>query len=460
MEPQAFSVNSTLKRKYHKKSRAGCLNCKSRRIKCDEDYPICKSCHRRQEACVWSNKSKDPLANFLTPAASSAVSIPHDHQLALPPVGLYRKQELELLHNWSTRTILTIIPDSPQIRHSFQVMLPQLAFDQDFLLHAMFAISSLHMHTFRPSSDDFLRLAKIHCQRAILGLRSAGDTAHQEMAVMANTLLGVYWFASPSWSTAYSNSAFPDIFDWYPATRVFTRGLGTYAISIGNGTTQDSPFMSDDIWNIRKNIMTPPFPNILLNIHRAEACPFDIEELQDSEIVSSYEHSLYKLCQTWNLFMNPMLQNMAFLHFLCNPDELFFQLFMDKHPRALILVAHFCAVIGQFDGTWLYSWERAKSDIQRIIALLDEKWLPWMEFPLNFLAIRNNSAFSTNLLGENDHNPDIFDLAIYPQMNPNSVAPFVSEPPAPHGEAQDFDTALEHTLKNPNALSTFGPPVI
>lgn len=357
-------------------------------------YPICKSCHHRQKACVWDNKSNNPLAMFLSPAATSAISIPHDHQLALPPIGVYRKQELELLHNWTTNTILTLVPDSPRTRYGFQVLLPQLAFQHDFLLHAMFSISALHMHTFRPS-DDFLPLAQVHCQHAILGLRSAGDAVSVDITLMANTILGMYWLASPSWSFLSQD---PDIFDWLPATRVFMRSLGAHWAATLNGTRPDSPLIPHDLGDVRKQWRLAPFPSILHNIHRAAVCPFDLHELRDSKTITSYENALQKLSNTWNLFMDPTLQNMAFFLFPSSSDDGFFQYFMEKRPRALIIIAHYCAVLGQFRGTWLYSLERSRSDIQRILSFLDEKWLPWMEYPLKVVAMKE-APFHTDWSG-------------------------------------------------------------
>lgn len=44
---------STGKRRFHKKSRKGCLSCKRRRVKCDESHPLCKNCDRMGIECSW-----------------------------------------------------------------------------------------------------------------------------------------------------------------------------------------------------------------------------------------------------------------------------------------------------------------------------------------------------------------------------------------------------------------------
>lgn len=77
MAPQRSSCRvdkkSTGKRKFHKKSRKGCLTCKKRRVKCDEKHPVCGGCDRMALECVYAteedeipapeNESK-PLSNL------------------------------------------------------------------------------------------------------------------------------------------------------------------------------------------------------------------------------------------------------------------------------------------------------------------------------------------------------------------------------------------------------------
>ncbi|KAI0379922.1 hypothetical protein F5Y04DRAFT_258706 [Hypomontagnella monticulosa] len=47
-------------RLYHKKSRTGCMRCKQRRVKCDENRPSCGSCTRHAVPCVYSTAGTIP----------------------------------------------------------------------------------------------------------------------------------------------------------------------------------------------------------------------------------------------------------------------------------------------------------------------------------------------------------------------------------------------------------------
>ncbi|KAK3946080.1 hypothetical protein QBC46DRAFT_425094 [Diplogelasinospora grovesii] len=83
-------------RLYHKKSRAGCLRCKARRVKCDEKRPACTGCSRHLVECVYpTNRGKSPRkrgGSSSEPEASSSSSSAalnvlqaNHHQRGLPP---------------------------------------------------------------------------------------------------------------------------------------------------------------------------------------------------------------------------------------------------------------------------------------------------------------------------------------------------------------------------------------
>ncbi|AOW26484.1 hypothetical protein MEM_00820 [Candida albicans L26] len=60
--PKKVSKSSTGKRKYHQKSRNGCSTCKKRRVKCDEQRPVCGNCTKLKLDCGYLH---EPLENIL-----------------------------------------------------------------------------------------------------------------------------------------------------------------------------------------------------------------------------------------------------------------------------------------------------------------------------------------------------------------------------------------------------------
>ncbi|KAH8818758.1 hypothetical protein DL96DRAFT_1684374 [Flagelloscypha sp. PMI_526] len=374
-------------RKSNEKSKKGCLTCKTRHVKCDE----MQTCSRRREPCVWKeNLPDDPLSALLPRAAKAALKVSTDHQLSCPPLSEFRPKELELLHNWTTNTILTFIPDLPATRYGFQVLLPQLAFQNDFLLHATFAITSLHMNHLLPSSD-YLPLAKMHCQRAVLGVFNAPmDSVSPDAVLMTNILLATYWLASPSWGSNHE-SYLPDVFNWIPAARTFMRRIGFYYQDLLEGTVSEPSFLPLAV--LGKDVpVLAPFPSIFYQIYHPEDSPFDKDELKDAHILAAYDIALRRVSTcSWAASIDSSIRSMVMYAFLSTVPDIFITLFLEQRPRALILVAHYCAILGQLDGAWWYTWERCEHDLQRILSLLDEKWLPCMEYPLTLLAVKGQN---------------------------------------------------------------------
>ncbi|KAH8831965.1 hypothetical protein DL96DRAFT_1678237 [Flagelloscypha sp. PMI_526] len=450
-------------RRYHHKSKAGCKNCRGRRVKCDETRPICNGCYRRKEACLWSNDgSLRPLALILNRQANA--TLVQNSQFDLPPLGEFRKIDLELIHHWTTNTLQTFIPNVPLTRHGFQVRLPQLALEHDFLLHTIFALSSLHFHTCR-SSEDYLRLAKMHCQRAILGLDKVGDSVPSELTFMANLLISIYWVASPSWIADYQSGA-PDLFDWFPVARTFMRGLCPYGGAVCNGIIANSQILPEDVTKTLEPPTLSLFPYIVGNIHREEVCPFDAEDLTDPKVVSCYDHLIEKLSCMWNVFMNSNLQNTAIFMFPAGVRDEFLELFMQKRPRAVILVAHYCALLSQFGSVWWYGEDRARSDIQRILALLDSKWLPWMEYPLKVIQVEEGTVDmrlmeATGLHNDGDssrsspaHKDRTSNESSSSHQSEPVIVPSLSHQNPPHYSYQDFfscsDTEEDQSFETNN----------
>ncbi|KAH8818825.1 hypothetical protein DL96DRAFT_1820212 [Flagelloscypha sp. PMI_526] len=372
-------------RRKHDWTKTGCLTCKTRHVKCDEIRPICTACSRRREACVWSD---DPKALLILPRVARAALKPSkDRLLSLPPLNGFRIQELELLHSWTSNTMFTFIPDIPTIRYGFQVALPQFAFRHEYLLHAIFAVTSLHMHYLLPSSN-YLQLAKMHCRRAVLEVFSATqDSVSSEAIVMANIFIAVYWLAAPAWEST-ERDIYPDVFNWIPAARKFMYKMGVFNQEVLKGILPTPSFLPSPFHIKELPIALAPFSNSFYQIYQPELCSLDAEELKDAHILTIYELVLYRLSNCcWSAFTDRKFHTSAIYPFLSVVPEDFVNLFLEKRPRAMILVAHFCAILGQYDGIWWYSWDRCRHDLQRILSLLDKKWMPCMEYPLSLLAM-------------------------------------------------------------------------
>ncbi|KAI1140285.1 hypothetical protein F5Y05DRAFT_312120 [Hypoxylon sp. FL0543] len=187
------------KRRIHRKSRAGCRNCKQRRVKCDELRPICGNCQRFSIRCDFtptapsSENSEVLLINAPTgrkrgrprkdwsaisraPGPSGEAHQGSETSVSSPDLSSAKGtssphltvDDLELLHHYLTDAQL-----SQGHKVLWQVKVPRLAFTHHYALHLLLAISALHMMRLEPDrSEHFRKLADTHHS---IGIRQATE---------------------------------------------------------------------------------------------------------------------------------------------------------------------------------------------------------------------------------------------------------------------------------------------
>ncbi|KAK0733491.1 hypothetical protein B0T26DRAFT_684597 [Lasiosphaeria miniovina] len=176
-------------RRSHKKSRAGCRRCKSRKIKCDEVHPRCGGCVKHAVACDFENPSVlvdilaaeaalSPLSPSIaatspsTPAASidfgsfpgpSAPATPLYRAPSTPGLSSttppsHRLLELRLMHQYTAMTCKTITFTAPVTEEIWSITVPNLAFSgSQHLADAILAVAALHLRSITPNDRELVR---------------------------------------------------------------------------------------------------------------------------------------------------------------------------------------------------------------------------------------------------------------------------------------------------------------
>ncbi|KAK4447672.1 hypothetical protein QBC34DRAFT_409283 [Podospora aff. communis PSN243] len=171
-------------RRSHKKSRAGCRRCKSRKIKCDEIHPRCGNCVKHGVACDFEHP--EILAELQTAASvgspsTPASSIDFRSPIARPaaptfasPAPLYRPPptpslssttpashrllELKLMHHYTALTCKTFTFTAPVTEDIWKITVPNLAFaGSQHLADAILAVAALHLRSLTPNDKELVR---------------------------------------------------------------------------------------------------------------------------------------------------------------------------------------------------------------------------------------------------------------------------------------------------------------
>ncbi|WPK27073.1 hypothetical protein PUMCH_004445 [Australozyma saopauloensis] len=86
------SAKKGCKRKYHSKSKKGCVTCKKRRVKCDEMKPNCSTCVRMKLECGYldeppTSSKRKKSEGSLSPASSATQQATPNKSPSPPPAG-------------------------------------------------------------------------------------------------------------------------------------------------------------------------------------------------------------------------------------------------------------------------------------------------------------------------------------------------------------------------------------
>ncbi|ANZ77368.1 BA75_05148T0 [Komagataella pastoris] len=141
------------KRKYHNKSRKGCTTCKKRRVKCDENKPICNKCEHLGLDCIYMSPPPKRLSSS-TSDGSPAITVPLSSG---PPIGATANSpsnqytgnlnmlDLRLMYHYITKVWHTITAAGISDAKIWCEDIPMLAFNYPFLMHSILAFSATHL---------------------------------------------------------------------------------------------------------------------------------------------------------------------------------------------------------------------------------------------------------------------------------------------------------------------------
>ncbi|KIW62847.1 hypothetical protein PV04_09739 [Phialophora macrospora] len=166
------------KKAFSHKVRTGCITCKRRRVKCDENKPACLNCKRGNHEClgyaVPKAKIFEPRASSSEEASEPATSTAELPMLRPPDSPFGTREESSSLQHW-------LLVTSPFLAHYgpegdfYTVVVPQLAWKSPAIKHMLLAVSVTHgkFHTgIAKVSEATTSRAVSHYISAIKGIRN------------------------------------------------------------------------------------------------------------------------------------------------------------------------------------------------------------------------------------------------------------------------------------------------
>ncbi|GAM40344.1 hypothetical protein TCE0_038r12625 [Talaromyces pinophilus] len=346
------------------------------------------------------------------------------------PTPEFNLADLSMMHNWSTETSLTL-SSTPEVQQVWARTVVQFALQHRFLLHGVLAISALHVAYTRPSSTKEYRelvdyaaqhqtIAVSLFQRALASPTAGGQ---RDALFVLSVLISVIAIATlrdeisdameiDIITTRASGAAIMDC-KWIRLSRGIlvlnqehledlARGpvglLVRSDVVLEHGKWKDKD-LADDLRHLQRLWHgDEPLTGIegLEEISAADREVFDeayVALISTRSKATEYMHALQpgpgpstaqSHLRGGTTASKPSVDSRVlaevFVWLIRIPLE-YIELLERQHPIALIILAHYAALLGKECATW-WSEKSAYMIIRRVWVVLDERLRKWIESPM------------------------------------------------------------------------------
>ncbi|KAI5465244.1 hypothetical protein BGZ63DRAFT_478859 [Mariannaea sp. PMI_226] len=391
-------IRTGVTRQFHRKSRTGCQKCRVRRVKCDEAKPCCRNCTRHGSDCVYDRSGPNvaqPRHDIATKPSSAMSSTDADE----PAESAERRMtELELMHFYVTETGPSI-PFDKETAHEFYVKaIPRMAFKSKALLYSIFAMAALHKSKLEgnaPSAPDkknawgqheqYSRLAFQHHRQELAHIQAENIDC---LFMTANLMRLMACFIL---SQRVLEPYCPPV-EWLRITKSHYHLYEIGWNMVGeNHATQVSKMIHSTYheWEIGGSdgtIGTHTFAHLLQPLSSAKKGRNDIDnpKLWDTATkeayvsAENYIRGIYELVEKKDKFE---IVARRLILFPVIVDAHFVTLVEDSSPRALVILAHYFALLTMLNDFWFVG----KTGAREVMALsnsLPPLWNELLEWPL------------------------------------------------------------------------------
>ncbi|KAF4631502.1 hypothetical protein G7Y89_g6632 [Cudoniella acicularis] len=398
-------------RKPHRKSRAGCMTCKKRHVKCGEERPNCHNCLEYDLDCRFLQTAavslKEPLKESLSSDSSSSAN--DLSRIPVPAAGIganlnpgsddLEVSDLELIHFFSTVTYATM-SNVPEEQKLWQSTIVTLGLQHKFLLRGLLAHAAIHLSSLKssPESISYMIKASTHQDIALAQFRKSLETitASTFDPVLAfSCLLPIHSIALAACATArpINEHEQDSLSEFLKAIRLFRSVNMLLLPSLSVLTTSTIlPLLQITTQHLPEADTYPGISS--LHLLEASFCSPRTSALNYSsngtlphpapgrnEILSeTFRELRLAFARTAHPSSTSRFTLGIVLIWTIVIPEGFMMLVDQQDPGAMVLLAHFAALLCWYEGIW---WLRGlgSSMVRIIVSMLGEEWNDVMEWP-------------------------------------------------------------------------------
>lgn len=286
-----------------------------------------------------------------------------------------RQLELKLMHHYTAFTAKTFSDQEAQ-KDAWQLDIPTIAYDAQYLMDAILAVSALHMRALYPNDHTLVRASHGYMASALAQYSSLlrnGVSEYNAEALFSTAAL-----------IAFQSSA----------SRRFDDADGEYALPLAwfhSFQGVKTVVMTSWQWLRKSNRVFPIIngqPPLTLDMHPDAKTFFShLLEGLDEQLAAEAERTRAETRQGYEhavAFLNWAHQKperSRILGFAATVSRRFVTLIGQHDPRALVIIACFFAMTKVVDEVW-WLYGIARREVNGIYKLLPEQWLENMDWPM------------------------------------------------------------------------------
>lgn len=311
------------------------------------------------------------------PAPLLALSDPTLHPMAANPS--LNVADLELLHHYDTSTAYTL-ESIPALQTFLRLSVPRMAFSHPFLLHALLAVSALHLaHFKRDLRPHYLGQANYHYHVALPTVMSLLGAINEDTCrplYMFSTLSSIFTLGMGPKPGDFLVFDEQGIADWL----IQFRGVRSLMES-QPGVLQHSEL--SPLFSIPARQMDQPPPK---NQHLQSLRQLIIERASDVPDVEVFIAALDELSlsfpETYTLGLRSTQTSLQIVFvWLYRLSDEFVQHLQRRQPIALVVLGHFCVLLNSLSSVW---WVKGWVEhlLSAIYGSLNAEHRMWMNWPM------------------------------------------------------------------------------
>ncbi|KAJ5757113.1 uncharacterized protein N7511_007295 [Penicillium nucicola] len=381
-------------RRPHRKSRHGCVECKRRRVKCDETRPSCTNCAKRHADCeyesatslLWANEEaarsrasgsesgQQDLGTSPTsmPGTDSLGLLSHLASASSLPSPALNISDLELMMQWCNATYHTLSRNE-RTDPVWRTNVPEEALSHPFLMHGVLAVSALHLARTGPDPSNrasYLNRAVAHQNQALALFRELLGDVNENNAKAMFAFAGIvviYTFGFPH--TPDAQDAWACVDDLYQVL-VLTRGVQQviYAPRNYRDFLRESNFgpilQVDEV----RGVIPDEAKTALQRL-------YDANEAYASADRQVYRLTIENLEEMLSWVYGGMRASTIAGRWAIRLPGRFMECLRERDPLALVMLAHYGVLLTFLEHRWCFD-EWCVRIARAVWAILDPQWRP------------------------------------------------------------------------------------